>query len=241
MKTRPSAASRLHPFTKSNALADEYVIPGNIIFRQRGSNWYPGDNVGMGRDHTIYALQEGYVRYYRDPHRHPDKKYIGIVFDRKQSLPAPLNAVRRRKLSMVAVPRKDLVDSEGDAWASAHAQSGGVGIVPNPAEPTGKTMSVLQAASHRFRPTPTQLKEIKRLTGSGRVPVEQLKMRADYSYRESNYEIGRAAERAGVSAPRYKPGDRFLAWRKRTLRQKANAEKRAIGRKKGSDRKGKKN
>lgn len=41
----------------------EAVIPGNIIIRQRGTKWHPGENVGMGRDHTIFALVEGQVQY----------------------------------------------------------------------------------------------------------------------------------------------------------------------------------
>jgi len=39
----------------------EYVIPGNIILRQRGTQFHPGQNVGMGRDHTLFAVIEGYV------------------------------------------------------------------------------------------------------------------------------------------------------------------------------------
>ena len=41
----------------------EAVIPGNIIVRQRGTKWHPGANVGLGVDHTIYALTEGRVAY----------------------------------------------------------------------------------------------------------------------------------------------------------------------------------
>ena len=41
----------------------EHVIPGNIILRQRGTRWYPGDNVGMGKDHTIFAKSEGQVQF----------------------------------------------------------------------------------------------------------------------------------------------------------------------------------
>ena len=43
----------------------EAVIPGNIIIRQRGTKVHPGSNVGMGKDHTIYALIEGVVRFER--------------------------------------------------------------------------------------------------------------------------------------------------------------------------------
>ncbi|MBM3505947.1 MAG: 50S ribosomal protein L27 [Alphaproteobacteria bacterium] len=39
------------------------VVPGNIIVRQRGTQWYPGRNVGMGKDHTIFALIEGRVAF----------------------------------------------------------------------------------------------------------------------------------------------------------------------------------
>lgn len=41
----------------------EGVIPGNIIIRQRGTKYHPGDNVGIGKDHTIFALIEGKVAF----------------------------------------------------------------------------------------------------------------------------------------------------------------------------------
>jgi large subunit ribosomal protein L27 len=41
----------------------EAVIPGNIIVRQRGTKWRAGDNVGLGRDHTIFALIAGVVEF----------------------------------------------------------------------------------------------------------------------------------------------------------------------------------
>ncbi len=42
---------------------DERVIPGNIIIRQRGTRVHPGVNVGMGKDHTLFATAEGRVRF----------------------------------------------------------------------------------------------------------------------------------------------------------------------------------
>lgn len=41
----------------------QYVIPGNIIVRQRGTKIHPGKNVGLGKDHTIFALIEGLVEF----------------------------------------------------------------------------------------------------------------------------------------------------------------------------------
>jgi large subunit ribosomal protein L27 len=39
------------------------AIPGNIIVRQRGTTWFPGSGVGMGTDHTIFAVVEGHVQF----------------------------------------------------------------------------------------------------------------------------------------------------------------------------------
>ena len=41
------------------------ATPGSIILRQRGTKWWPGAGVGMGRDHTIYATAEGRVSFHK--------------------------------------------------------------------------------------------------------------------------------------------------------------------------------
>ena len=56
---RDSAGRRLG-VKKSGGQA---VIPGNIIIRQRGTKYYPGENVGMGKDHTLFAKTEGRVTF----------------------------------------------------------------------------------------------------------------------------------------------------------------------------------
>ena len=43
----------------------EIVIPGNILIRQRGTKWWPGANVGMGKDHTIFAKVDGNVKFHK--------------------------------------------------------------------------------------------------------------------------------------------------------------------------------
>ncbi|MCU0496893.1 MAG: 50S ribosomal protein L27 [Anaerolineae bacterium] len=45
----------------------QYVIPGNIIVRQRGTKFHPGNNVGMGKDHTLFATIEGTVVFEYKP------------------------------------------------------------------------------------------------------------------------------------------------------------------------------
>ena len=50
----------------------EAVIPGNIIVRQRGTKYHPGENVGMGKDHTLFATVDGSVKF--------DKKMEGRTY-----------------------------------------------------------------------------------------------------------------------------------------------------------------
>ena len=43
----------------------ENVLPGNIIVRQRGTKWWPADNVGIGKDHTIFSKETGKVKFHK--------------------------------------------------------------------------------------------------------------------------------------------------------------------------------
>lgn len=54
----------------------EVVLPGTIIVRQRGTRIHPGRNVGIGRDHTIYALIEGQVKF--EPHNKQGRKKVSV-------------------------------------------------------------------------------------------------------------------------------------------------------------------
>ena len=45
--------------------AGQFVSGGTIIVRQRGTRFYPGANVGIGRDHTLFALTDGFVKFDR--------------------------------------------------------------------------------------------------------------------------------------------------------------------------------
>ncbi|KAI9057921.1 ribosomal protein L27 [Trametes sanguinea] len=67
--------------------SDEYVIPGNILVRQRGTVFHPGQHVKMGRDHTLYAMVPGYVRFYKVPGSRKDRKFVGIVLNKGEKLP----------------------------------------------------------------------------------------------------------------------------------------------------------
>ncbi|KZT26378.1 ribosomal protein L27 [Neolentinus lepideus HHB14362 ss-1] len=67
--------------------SDQYVEPGNIIVRQRGTQFHPGQHVKIGRDHTIYATVPGYVRFYKEKWMRGERKFVGVVLNRGEKLP----------------------------------------------------------------------------------------------------------------------------------------------------------
>lgn len=54
----------------------EVVVAGNILVRQRGTTHHPGNNVGMGKDHTLFALVDGVVEFRR---KKDNRSYVSIV------------------------------------------------------------------------------------------------------------------------------------------------------------------
>ncbi|KAF7586756.1 54S ribosomal protein L2 mitochondrial [Aspergillus hancockii] len=184
----------------------EYVVPGCIIFRQRGTKWFPGENCSMGRDHTIYATEAGYVRYYLDPERHSERKYIGVCFEKEGKLPTPRNAPTRRKLNRVAVPRSE------DVPTPIAGQSDLVATVED-----GVMVSSVEAVNAEM--------------GS--------QLRPGYMYREANWQIGRAAEKAGITAKPYNSRNRWMAWRKRQARADRAAQMKSLKNKKKASKKAK--
>lgn len=57
--------------------AGQSVIPGNIICRQRGTKWHPGINVGIGKDHTIFAITDGVVSFRKKGPK--EKVFIDVI------------------------------------------------------------------------------------------------------------------------------------------------------------------
>ncbi|KAK2756490.1 54S ribosomal protein L2 mitochondrial [Arachnomyces sp. PD_36] len=210
---RDSAGRRLG----AKKSGDQYVIPGNIIFRQRGTKWFPGENCDMGKDHTIYATETGYVKYYIDPERHPDRKYIGVAFNREDRLPTPRNAVTRRRLGMVAIPRTTFNAVDRVALGQTASAGEGAGVGP---------------AVKRIIPN----KAVKGRRGVKR----NLPLRPGYMYREANWEIGRAAEVAGIKTEEWNRKDRWGAWRKKLERIKRVAQMRELKNKRKGKKKPKK-
>ncbi|KAI0273588.1 ribosomal L27 protein-domain-containing protein [Gloeopeniophorella convolvens] len=77
--------------------SDQYVIPGNIIVRQRGTQFHAGQHVKMGRDHTLFATVPGFVRFYKEKWMRGERKFVGIVLSRGEKLPRDEKAEGRSR------------------------------------------------------------------------------------------------------------------------------------------------
>lgn len=60
----------------------QFAKAGNILVRQRGTKHYPGENVGMGKDHTLFALTDGMVEFRR---KKDDRSYVSVVSAEEQA------------------------------------------------------------------------------------------------------------------------------------------------------------
>jgi large subunit ribosomal protein L27 len=69
---RDSAGQRLGV----KKFGSEPVLAGNILVRQRGTKFWPGENVGIGRDHTLFALKTGKVTFVT---KRNDRTYVGVA------------------------------------------------------------------------------------------------------------------------------------------------------------------
>jgi protein phosphatase inhibitor 2 len=206
----------------------------------------------MGRDHTIHAAVAGYVKYYRDPQRHPKRQYIGVVFNREDRLPYPVSAPRRRKLGLVAVPRR----AEGQTLETT--SSSGIPLSVTRREETKGTekaqeaaervAAAAKAAAKLGEPTPLEdgnsviaslvrEKLMSRGMAQSRKGARDLKqqeeleerratrvfrLQHDYSYRESNWEIGRIVGDAGTVPGTEKTESRKARFRVRRRKRMAH-------------------
>ncbi|KAJ1991014.1 54S ribosomal protein L2 mitochondrial [Coemansia spiralis] len=94
---------------------NEYVIPGNIIVRQRGTKFHPGENVGMGKDHTLYALQPGYVKVYTDSQIKEGRRYIAVAFN-KEDNEFPRSPYEKRVRGFFLVDQNRVLKERQEQW-----------------------------------------------------------------------------------------------------------------------------
>lgn len=151
----------------------------------------------MGKDHTIYATQYGYVRYYKNPALHPKRQYIGVALEKEgpgSKLPTPANAPTRRRLGMYEAPINGQSDEE---FLQNHLSENSKGP---------------RSDAEDMMPTPTA-----KPVGAGMIKTYANKPLTPWP---TNYEIGRAGESNAALVRPFDRKDRWLAWRKRSKRVK---------------------
>ncbi|SCV04927.1 LANO_0G14488g1_1 [Lachancea nothofagi CBS 11611] len=107
---KDSAGRRLGP----KKYEGQEVKPGEILMRQRGTKFYPGENVGIGKDHTVFAMEPGFVRYYLDPF-HPKRKFIGVALGSELKLPTPHFAPRVRRFGRQLIENSEAAQKEANS------------------------------------------------------------------------------------------------------------------------------
>ncbi|SCU98893.1 LADA_0H15984g1_1 [Lachancea dasiensis] len=107
---KDSAGRRLGPKKYEGQL----VKPGEILMRQRGTKFFPGENVGIGKDHSIFAVEPGFVRYYLDPF-HPKRKFIGVALAEHLRLPTPHFAPRVRRFGRQVINNPEMAQKEANS------------------------------------------------------------------------------------------------------------------------------
>jgi len=93
----------------------QVAIPGNIIVRQRGTKFHPGENVGMGKDHTIFSKVEGLVKFTR---KKSNRNYISVVpFDFDDEVETTKPAAKAKVAAAPVV--EEVIETTNDAVDNA--------------------------------------------------------------------------------------------------------------------------
>lgn len=93
--------------------AGEFAIAGNIIVRQRGTKFHPGDNVGIGKDHTLYALKDGFVTFKK---KRLNRTFVDVLPEQEVK-----ETVAKVAGAKKAAPKKEAPKKEAPKKAAASA------------------------------------------------------------------------------------------------------------------------
>lgn len=155
------------------------AIAGNIIVRQRGTRFHPGLNVGMGKDHTLYALTDGFVTFKRGQkdrtfvHIAPEVSEVADVVAPKAAKPAP---AKKAAPVAAATPTKDVkpddlkkIEGIGPKIAELLVNAGIPTFAALAGTSTDKIKEVLDAAGSRYRiANPTTWPQQAQLAADGK-------------------------------------------------------------------------
>lgn len=142
----------------------------------------------MGRDHTLFAMVSGYVKYYKDPAKHPDRQFIGVVFDKDDKLPYHPHAMRKRKLNMTAsaIPEREPEPEISASGIPNQVVREGYGRAPHPRDQ--RIYKLQKDGSYSYREENWRLGSLvrteKRKMGSRRVAMKHRRRKSEAILKE---------------------------------------------------------
>ncbi len=126
----------------------EHVIPGHIIVRQRGTHFHPGENVGMGKDHTLFAMVEGVVVFERMRGREGQKRISvypeGIVLKQEMPEVVPVKAAQPRATARKAAPAAAVVESPAPVVEAPSVPVAAEVRAPKKSKSSGDDLTVIE-------------------------------------------------------------------------------------------------
>ena len=84
---------------------NQEVIAGNIICKQRGTKWHPGENVGMGRDHTIFFFFFFIVKFFKKGHK--EKTFISVINEKEEVKAEKKPVAKAKKVATKSTAKKE--------------------------------------------------------------------------------------------------------------------------------------
>ena len=156
------------------------AIAGNIIVRQRGTKFHPGENVGMGKDHTIYALIDGVVNFRR---RRNNRSYISVLplDEVLKAEPKPKKAVKKtaiepvKKETKAAAPK---AETKAEIKAEPKAEKKAAAKEEAPEASAKDLLAKIGEAS------PENADDLKKISGVGPVLEKTLNSIGIYTYEQ---------------------------------------------------------
>jgi len=121
------------------------AIAGNVILRQRGTSYHPGKNVGIGKDHTIFALVDGKVIFTT---KKQDRRYVAVI---------PTGEVQVDLKAQHGLRTKAKHNSGSDAEVVAESSEVEVAAIETAVEPTMESPAAEHTSASTHRPTEEEL------------------------------------------------------------------------------------
>lgn len=181
------------------------VIAGNIIIRQRGTKFHPGEGVGIGRDHTIFALVDGIVSFNRG---RKNRNYVSVSAEDMMAQPTKVTAPKAK----VETPEKSTTETKTAKPATKKVESKPKAEAADK-EPTTQKKAAEKPETKTAEPKPkaSSKDDLKKISGIGPAFEKKLNAAGITSYKQiadlTDEQMDKLAEETGFSKSRMESDD----------------------------------